>query len=243
MKNEWFEDWFASPYYFKLYKHRNEEEAACFMDKLINYLDIDSNAKLLDAACGKGRHSIYLNQKGFNVTGIDLSAPSINLAKKSENERLAFFVHDIRKTFRSNYFNAVLNLFTSFGYFENSNDNVQCLKAFREASIYNGDLIIDFINATKAISELKANETKTIDGIDFHISKKYTNGFIRKKIKFQDNGKSFEFEEKVQALDLEDFKTLFDKANLKLIDHFGDYDLSEYNQNHSNRLILHAKSK
>ena len=144
MKNEWFEDWFASPYYFKLYKHRNEEEAACFMDKLINYLDIDSNAKLLDAACGKGRHSLILNQLGMHVNGVDLSKNSINEAKKKQNSTLQFDTHDMREVFKKNKYNYVFNLFTSFGYFENMNDNIKMLDSISKMLLEKGILVIDF---------------------------------------------------------------------------------------------------
>ena len=63
-------------------------------------------------ACGKGRHAIYLNQKGYDVTGIDLSPQSIAIAKESENEKLHFAVHDMREVFQANTFDFVLNLFT-----------------------------------------------------------------------------------------------------------------------------------
>ncbi len=73
----WFKDWFNSPYYHQLYFNRDEKEAAAFIDKLINYLQPAPNASMLDVACGKGRHSIHLAEKGFDVTGIDLSEDSI----------------------------------------------------------------------------------------------------------------------------------------------------------------------
>ena len=112
---EWFESWFDSPYYHVLYKNRDFSEAELFIDKLIQLIEPTKASRVLDLACGKGRHSIYLNKKGFDVTGIDLSEKSIACAKTAENETLHFYMHDMRKLFRTNYFDVVLNLFTSFG--------------------------------------------------------------------------------------------------------------------------------
>src|ERR1700712_4842000 len=98
-KQPWFKDWFNSPYYHHLYFNRDEAEAAAFIDKLISYLNPAENARILDVACGKGRHSIHLAQKGFDVTGIDLSEDSIDEALKSETANLHFYRHDMRLPF------------------------------------------------------------------------------------------------------------------------------------------------
>ena len=113
----WFSDWFNTSYYHLLYKDRNESEANFFIENIIKHLDPKSDARILDVACGKGRHSHIINQLGYNVTGIDLSKNSIEEAKKKENEKLNFAVHDMREAFKSSSFDYVFNLFTSFGYF------------------------------------------------------------------------------------------------------------------------------
>jgi len=78
----WFASWFDTPYYHILYKERNYREAQIFMDNLTHYLNLPEKAKVLDLACGKGRHAIYLNQLGFEVIGADLSENSIAEASK-----------------------------------------------------------------------------------------------------------------------------------------------------------------
>ena len=101
-QKEWFREWFDSSWYHKLYFERNEHEAQQFLSRLINYLKCAEGSRMLDVACGKGRHSIQLAGKGFKVTGIDLSEDSIREAKEHENENLEFFVHDMRLPFRMN---------------------------------------------------------------------------------------------------------------------------------------------
>ena len=125
-ESSWFASWFDTPYYHILYKDRNYREAQIFMDNLTHYLNLPEHAKVLDLACGKGRHSIYLNQLGFRVLGVDLSENSIEIANKNANDTLNFKVHDMREPIKEQ-FDAVFNLFTSFGYFENDDDNLKIL--------------------------------------------------------------------------------------------------------------------
>ncbi|MDA7708179.1 class I SAM-dependent methyltransferase, partial [Flavobacteriaceae bacterium] len=100
-----------------MYKNRNHQEAREFIKKLLKHLKLKKKSKVLDAGCGKGRHSIEIEKLGHIVTGIDLSKNSIKSAKKHENINLKFLVHDILKPLNIE-FDAVLNLFTSFGYYE-----------------------------------------------------------------------------------------------------------------------------
>jgi 2-polyprenyl-3-methyl-5-hydroxy-6-metoxy-1,4-benzoquinol methylase len=135
---KWYSSWFDTPYYHILYKERNYREAQVFMDNLTHYLNLPEKATVLDLACGKGRHSIYLNQLGFTVLGADLSENSIAEANKNANETLHFKVHDMREPFEEK-FDAIFNLFTSFGYFENDDDNLTTLKAIKESLSDYGD--------------------------------------------------------------------------------------------------------
>lgn len=238
---EWFESWFDSPYYHVLYKNRDFSEAELFIDKLIQLIEPAKASRILDLACGKGRHSIYLNKKGFDVTGIDLSEKSIACAKTAENETLHFYMHDMRKLFRTNYFEVVLNLFTSFGYFEQERDDLATINAVYKSLKPNGIVVLDFMNSKKVIQNLSCQETKTIDGIDFKISKTFVNHFIVKKIEFSDKGKNYSFEERVKALTLADFEKYFEANKLKIVHLRGDYELNEFNESNSERLIIVAK--
>src|SRR5687768_8108297 len=85
-RKEWYETWFDSPYYHILYSHRDNLEASNFLNNLISFVKPSRGARILDVACGKGRHSIYLNDQGFDVTGFDLSEQSIEHNKPYENE-------------------------------------------------------------------------------------------------------------------------------------------------------------
>lgn len=241
-EKQWFENWFDTSFYHILYKNRDDSEAQFFMNNLISHLKVKPNAEVLDLACGKGRHSIYLNQKGLDVTGLDLSKESIAHANIFANETLHFDVHDMRKVYPKK-FDFVFNLFTSFGYFEDNIQNQKAINAMQQMLKENGILVIDFLNSKKAIKELVHNEEKTIDGIDFKIHKKVENGFIVKTIQFEDEGTDYSFEERVKALRLEDFNVFFEQANLELKETFGNYKLEKYDMETSDRLIMILKKK
>jgi SAM-dependent methyltransferase len=235
--SNWFASWFDSPYYHILYKERDEQEAQLFMDTIVHYLNLPEDAKILDLACGKGRHSIYLNQLGFDVTGADLSSNSIAFAKKSENETLHFVEHDMRKPFEQK-FDAILNLFTSFGYFENDDDNLTTIKAIKESISEYGFAVIDFMNVPNVLTNLVPDEVKTVENIDFHIKRYLKDNHIYKEIDFEDNGEKYHFTEKVKALTLQDFETMMEQADIYLLDIFGDYRLKKFHKLESERLIM-----
>lgn len=238
MQRKWFQYWFNSPYYHILYSQRNDEEAEFLIDNLTAYLQPAPGSKILDIACGRGRHSVYLQKKGFDVTGIDLSEQNIKYAKQFEQPHLHFFVHDMRKLGYVNYYDIAMNLFTSFGYFDTEKEHINALKSFRKSIKDDGRVVIDYFNASKILGHLIHRETKTIEGIDFDIQKSVSEGRIIKKINFEHKGKRFAFEEKVQAFILADFEQLFEKSGLTIKATFGNYKLDAFDVSKSERLIL-----
>lgn len=241
MKKEWFEIWFNTGYHDLLYEHRNEAEAADFIRILLHYLKPEPGAAILDAACGKGRHAIILAKEGFNVTGIDLSFKNIRDAAQFENDRLTFFQHDMRSVFRINFFDLIFNFYTSFGYFENENDNLKTIKAFASGLKKGGKLVIDFFNLNFILDHLVEDESKTLHGVEFKIVKDFCQGYLQKEITVKQNNKTETFHEKVKGLQLEDFMNYFSAAGLKNISSFGNYQLEPYDQKTSERLILIAE--
>lgn len=234
---QWYASWFDTPFYHILYKDRDNSEAQLFMDNLTEYLNIPVYGKVLDLACGKGRHSMYLNSLEYNVTGVDLSENSISYAKQFENDTLQFNVHDMSKPYGET-FDAVFNLFTSFGYFENEDDNLKTIKSIKANLNEFGFGVIDFLNSEFVVNNLVSENLKTVDGIDFNQKRHLEDGYIVKTITFNTNGKDYSFQERVKALTLNDFEELFQKAGVYLLDVFGDYKLNKFHKNTSERLIM-----
>jgi cyclopropane fatty-acyl-phospholipid synthase-like methyltransferase len=237
----WFAHWFDSPYYHTLYKNRDEKEAQAFIDNLVQHLQITKGSKLIDIACGKGRHATYFNSLGLDVVGVDLSPNSIASATKNANATLQFSVHDMREVYQENSFDVVTNLFTSFGYFEENADEQKAINAMASNLKSEGVLIIDFMNVKKVIANLVASEQKTIDGITFDIIRKIEAGYIIKDIQITDGAIKQHFQEKVKAITLANYSEFITNVELKIIDIFGNYKLEDFNAITSDRLILICK--
>lgn len=235
---DWFETWFNSPYYHILYKNRDVEEAEKFIDKLVSHLNLEKGSRVLDLACGKGRHSLQFRKAGYEVVGIDLSEESIEEAKSFERDGLEFFVHDMRSLYWSEHFDLVANLFTSFGYFHDAEDDQKTISSVADSLKPSGVFVLDFLNTIKVKENLVDFEEKEIDGVRFELNRSVDDSMIQKRIHVIDGDVELDFEEQVDALGLDDFKGYFDEAGLELEATFGSYDLEPFDQETSDRLIM-----
>ena len=234
-----YNNWFDSKYYHILYENRDNIEAKNFIEYIITYLNFEKGKKVLDAACGKGRHSIEIEKLGYKVLGIDLSKNSIQIAKKNENKNLKFKLHDISKPLGEK-FDIVFNLFTSFGYYEKKKD-IEILQTIEKNMQVDGLAVIDFFNIEKVKNKLVKNEVIVKNNLKFIIKREITKNFVLKKILVKDGEMKYEFTEKVNALSYNDFKKYLIQTSLKIIKVFGDYKLNPFNKKKSPRLILILK--
>ncbi|NOU38728.1 MAG: methyltransferase domain-containing protein [Ferruginibacter sp.] len=245
MLDTWFVDWFNSPYYHQLYAHRDEQEASNFIDKLAAHLQPQKDAKVFDIACGKGRHSVQLAQIGFDVTGIDLSTESIAEAQKNEEENLHFYVHDMRKPFRINYFDITFNFFTSFGYFKTQREHDNAIKSFALSLKPGGIFVMDYLNVAFSTDKTIAEMQQQIGTTKYTISKWSDAHHFYKKIIVEDLvlAKPMQYTEKVAKFSLPNFEIMFAKQGLKIKQVFGDYAFGKYDEKLSPRLIMIAEKK
>jgi cyclopropane fatty-acyl-phospholipid synthase-like methyltransferase len=240
MNCDWFATWFDSPYYHLLYRNRDFVEAEAFITRLLNQIQLPAQSQVLDLACGKGRHSIFLHRSGLNVLGIDLSKESIALAKTYETPGLHFDVQDMRH-FRSPACRAVFNLFTSFGYFDNVRDNKMVLSQVETHLENGGYFVLDYFNSVKVQANLKPHYYMEIDGVQFSISKKVRDGKIIKSIHIKDDSAEFDFEEKVQLFSLSEIIEMITEAGMEVVNTFGDYLLNAFDAENSDRVIVIAR--
>lgn len=240
MSKEWFGTWFDSPYYHILYKHRDQEEASAFLSKLAEQLNFQKGQKFLDLACGKGRHSIYLNSLGLDVVGADLSTSNVQIASAFANDRLHFVQKDMRALDFEEDFDVVLNLFTSFGYFDTDEEHLQVFEGIHRALKAGGRLVLDYLNPELVLRKLVSEEEKQIDGIVFHIRREAIDGYIVKTIDFEDQGKPYRFQEKVRAITREEFQDWFAQGGFVLESLYGNYQLEPYDACCSERMIFLA---
>jgi SAM-dependent methyltransferase len=243
VRTEWYKDWFNSTFYHKLYFQRDEKEAQRFLTKLIDHLQPSRESRMLDIACGKGRHSRFLASKGFDVTGIDISFDSIAHAKEYESDNLHFYQHDMRLPSWVNYFDYAFNFFTSFGYFNTRREHDDAVRTIAQSLKTNGVILFDYLNVHYIEERLVHNEVKQIDGTEYEIHRWHDADYFYKRIIVRDKALEMpmEYTEKVAKFSLGDFTDMFSFQKMQVIEVFGDYDLNSYDVKKTPRLIVIAK--
>lgn len=234
----WFESWFATDLYDLMYQHRDYAEAEYFLDNLLAFMKPNADDQFLDLACGTGRHSRYIHSKGYAVTGVDLSARSIALAQEHATDDLTFHVQDMREPLREQAFDLVLNLFTSFGYFDDVADNDRVLQSVYASLKPDGRFLLDFFNATVVTANLVHEEQKTIGEWQVDITREAAEDRLVKTMKWQSETKEVEFSEKVSLFSKDDLCQMLERAGFTIEHVFGDYSLNPFDETTSPRVLL-----
>jgi cyclopropane fatty-acyl-phospholipid synthase-like methyltransferase len=241
MEKEWFETWFDTRYYHILYGNRDYTEADGFIHNLFAHGHLKAGQKVLDLACGKGRHSIAMENLGANVLGLDLSANSIAEAAKAAKPGLRFAVHDMREKLPEADFDVVVNLFTSFGYFAHTDENKMVIQNVFDSLVPGGKFILDFLNVQRVLAEFIPNASLEREGITFNVRKHVENGVMLKDIEVHDGLKVKAYQERVQMLDANTLTKMMREAGFEIKNLLGNYQMEEYDAKASGRCILVAQ--
>jgi SAM-dependent methyltransferase len=243
---EWFEEWFDSPLYEKLYSERDDEEAYLLVDLITGLIDPEESPDLLDLACGRGRHSMELARRGFRVTGLDLSERAIQVAREKAQKmpvnKPVFETGDMRNQLDSR-FNVIVNLFTSFGYFSDDQDSKKILQNVNGMLLNGGWFVQDYLNPQWIRSNLLSEEKGTLDHIGYQITRKIQDGFVVKMMAFTDSrtGNTATFSERVRLYDMQWFRRAYADASLNTRAVYGNYNGESFDELRSPRIILFSK--
>lgn len=232
----WFEYWFNSPYYHELYRDRNDEEARAFMVNVLGVMGLKPGEQVLDLACGRGRHTGVLAEHGLQVTGIDLSHENIANARSMFPDQ-TFHRADMRAPFPGTY-GAIFNVFTSFGYFEDADDNARVIENMYNALKPGGWLVLDYLNPTYVATHLLASERVDRPERTFHIHRFIEGDWVIKRIEFDADGAPHRVEERVRLITKEQFVQLLAPYAMKMVHTFGSYALDPFSDTRSERMIM-----
>lgn len=222
-QKDWFASWFNTSFYHDLYANRNNTEAQAFVDALSSFFKWDENVKILDACCGSGRHALYLESKGFQVFGLDLSENNILQAQSLSLFPERWSIEDVRDfnlPFKVNY---ALNLFTSFGYFDTDEEHVSMLKNINRNLVDSGFLVLDFLNVNWVLNCLKENEVVKGSLAEYYVTRSIVANRIVKNIRFAVDNIEYAYEERVMAYSPEQLLQLLLLSGFKVVATWGDY--------------------
>lgn len=240
-KKDWFRDWFHTPYYELLYKHRSSDEASTFIHHAYQVLDMQPGEHILDIPCGRGRHTRALRALGLQATGLDINPHLIAQARTHTTEGLHFAVHDMRRPYKKEAFHYVMNLFTSLGYFATEEESTTALGHMAAALRPQGRLLVDFLNVIRLKEQLVPLEEIIIKGIHFRIQRRITGTHVYKDIEIRDANQIKHFTERVLLIDQARFRAYFSSLGLLSEAVYGDYSFSPFEEQYSERLILITK--
>jgi len=234
---DWFEEWFGQDY-LDIYQHRDETEAERAIELIATNMAGRRIDRVLDLACGAGRHTRVLRERWWTV-GLDLSMSLLRVARRESSDG-PYVRADMRELpFAGGSFDLVVNLFTSFGYFEDDSEHVRVLSCVSDVMKHGGTLVIDYLNASQVRRELVPYDERVENGITIEQRRTISpdGRFVEKTIALRERGK--EYIERVRLLSPRDLQGMLVAAGFKVVKLFGDYSGDDWNEE-SPRTILFA---
>jgi SAM-dependent methyltransferase len=238
----WYEESFGEDYLI-VYKHRDMQGASSEVQQMVGWLELDKAAHICDLCCGMGRHALALAEGGFRVTGMDLSEILLEEARRHDKQgKVIWRQGDMRNIPLEESFDAVINVFTSFGYFDRDEENGAVLEGIGRILKDDGYFIIDYLNPGHVTRHLVLKSVRREGNLSIKEKRVIENGFVRKRITIMEPGRpNRSYIEQVKLYGLSDFRELMTGTGLTIERVYGNYDGSAYVEDKSPRLILVGK--
>lgn len=231
---EWFEEWFGEEY-LQLYPHRDAIEAERAVGLILGRVGFEAGWRVLDVACGAGRHARAFEAAGARCVGLDLSAPLLRIARGVTTAPLVRA--DMRALpIRKGSMDLTVNLFTSFGYFERDAEHAAALGEMVATLKPRGWFVIDFLNAPSVRSRLVPRETQRLDAGDVEVERSVSpdGRYVCKSIRTPGGRR---FTERVRLFGAGEIEAMLAAAGVTVRERYGDYDASPLSP-HAPRTIL-----
>ncbi len=247
---EWFTEWFNHPLYLRVYSHRDEAEARTCLETIIHKTGLEnltpSDIRVMDIACGAGRHALEFARLGFTTTANDLSPFLLECTRSQaarENISIECTRQDMRHISVENTYDLVVQLFSSFGYFKTKKEDLQVLRNVHRALKKDGRYILDLINPVYLKKNLNPSSSRTIDDLIVSEQRRIEADRVIKQITIRSPDDSVTFEESVRLYRIEIIGDLLASAGFEIKEIFGDYEGSAFDEQTSPRLLLFARKR
>ena len=237
-ETKWYQNWFGKDY-LKVYSHRDQKDAQQLVQLILSNISLEKDSHILDVGCGQGRHLSIFAEKQFHITGIDLSPVLLRIANENHiNNPSAHFIQaDMRHLPLKSKFDLVLNLFTSFGYFEKDAENRSVLLQINHLLTDTGQFVFDYFNSNFVKKNLVPKHKEEVGEIIIEQERYIEDSRIKKKINLTKNGKKSTYYESVKLYSPDEISEMLRSVNLKINKIFGNYDGSTF-ENESPRLLV-----
>ncbi|MBI1930327.1 class I SAM-dependent methyltransferase [Candidatus Poribacteria bacterium] len=255
----WYETFFDE-HYLKEYAEQitpeRTEKEVDFIRNTLNLLQVErseipcnGSARVLDLCCGHGRHTVELAAAGYSMVGQDLSTIFLDLAKTTAAERnlqIQFIHSDMRHIPFEGEFDAVINMFTAFGYFDDDTEDEKVLNAVAKALKPEGRFLIDFINALRILRNFRLQEWQELSEGRFVLTQRRYDVLTGRnedyRVYIAPDGRNREVRLTVRMYLYPELAKMLNRAGLVPVQVFGDYDGSQYEWD-SRRMIILAEKR
>ena len=220
----WFREWFGEAY-LEVYPHRDREEAERAVELFREKAGAAAGARVLDLACGAGRHLEPLAAAGFRPVGIDLSAPLLRRAARSFGGPLVRA--DMRAVpLAGASVDAVVQFFTSFGYFDRRSEDRKVLAEVRRVLRPGGTFLLDFLNAERVRAELVPRDERSVGGRTVRQRRWLEDDAVVKRIEIEEEGEEEPevYHERVRLYEPSELERMLEGAGLRVDARLGSYD-------------------
>jgi SAM-dependent methyltransferase len=226
---KWYQNWFGNDY-LEVYSHRDKIEAKLLVQLILSNTNLNPNSQILDIGCGQGRHLSVFANRHFRITGIDLSGVLLRIAKEDNlnNPKADFMQADMRYLPLNSKFDLILNLFTSFGYFEKDESNKLVFQQINDLLKKSGRFVFDYFNSNYVKKNLITKHKEEIGEIVVEQERFIENSRIKKKINLIKHGKKSTYFESVKLYSPDEIFAMLNSVNLKVNKAFGNYDGSSF---------------
>lgn len=260
-ENVWWKTMFDEKYLDTYLSTLTPERTSSEVDFIVKAGNLKPDEKILDLACGHGRHDIELAKRGFShITGVDYSETFINKAVHDASEhgvKVDFQRGDMRNLGFENEFDVVLTLFTTFGYFDDKG-NRNVLKEIHKSLKPGGSFLIDVISGEavqrrfkeKGVKDEKTNllviprtqemNGRSVEEIEWFDSEKQ---LIHNHREWLEDGKKREYDYYLTVYTIPQYREMFSEAGFEIEDIWGDFEGNPHNFEGNYRTIIFARKK
>jgi SAM-dependent methyltransferase len=244
----WYINFFGEDY-LNIYRHtftaeRTEKEVTAVERKL----ELKVGARVLDLCCGPGRHSLLLAQHGYTVTGLDLSQSYLDLARAAADDAniaLDTVSADMREIPFNDYFDAAINMYSSFGYLESEAEDLKVLESVSQSLKQHGRFLVDMLNREWAVANYIQNEWHSAaDGTLYVEHRDLDLVSSRMRVRFTIVGPNGERHDSIghniRLYTLTEMTRLLKRVGLGVVEAFGSFDSEPYGIG-SRRMIICAR--
>ncbi len=226
----------------------SEKRSSREVESIVRMLNLKPKAKILDLCCGYGRHSIELAERGFRVTGYDLSDMFLRKAKETSKAlgvKVQFKKGDMRRLPFEEDFDAVVNMFTSFGYFDKESDDLKALKGVCKALKHKGLFLLDLKNREQLIRGFQRRRwrsEKDFIMLEDNFFDLFTSRWESTRTLLFEDGKKKEYSFSLRLYSFAEILNLLKRAGFLLESVYGDFDFGQYSLDSPRMILISRKA-